>query len=103
EYRVANLSPGRYYVETSSQKLMAMQAGTERPATKGPEEGFIPTYYPNAADAASSSPVDVGPGAEVRGIDMRLRKARVFKVEGRILNVATGTRVSHDMIMVCDR
>lgn len=103
EYRVANLSPGRYYVETSSQKLMALQTGTERPATKGPDEGFVPTYYPNAADAASSSPVDVGPGAEVRGIDMRLRKARVFKVSGKILNAVTGTPVSPAMIMVFHR
>jgi hypothetical protein len=103
EYRAPNLSPGRYYVATSPQKIAELQSGTERSATKGVQEGFIPTYYPNAADAATASAVDVGPGAEVRGIDLRLRKARVFKVSGKVMNGVTGTPLNPAMLMVYKR
>lgn len=103
EFRAPNLSPGRYYIATSAQKLTDIQSGTERSATKGQEEGFIPTYYPNAADVSSASPVEVGPGAEVRGIDLRLRKARVFRVSGKVISAATGSPMSPAMIMVFRR
>lgn len=104
EYRVSNLSPGRYYIATSPQRLMDIQSGTERSAAKtGQEEGNVPTYYPNGADPASASPVDVGPGAEVRGIDVRMRKARVFRVSGRLLNGATGGPMSPAMVVVFRR
>jgi protocatechuate 3,4-dioxygenase beta subunit len=101
EFRAPNLSPGRYYVATSPQKIADIQMGTERSAaTKGETEGPIPTYYPNATDATTASPVDVGPGAEVRGIDVRVRKARVFRIAGKLINAATGTPVSPGMLMV---
>ena len=103
EFRAPNLSPGRYYVAASSQKLADIQSGTERSATKGPPEGPVPTFYPNATDAATASPVEVGPGAEVRGIDIRLRKARVFRVSGKVVNSATGSPMSPAMIMVFRR
>jgi Carboxypeptidase regulatory-like domain len=101
EFRAPNLSPGRYYVATSPQKLADIQSGTERAAAaKGETQGPIPTYYPNADDPSTASPVDVGPGAEVRGIDVRLRKARVFRVTGKVMNAATGMPMNPAMLMV---
>ncbi len=100
EFRAPNLSPGRYYVATSPQKIADIQSGTERSAAKGETQGFIPTYYPNADDPSTASPVDIGPGAEVRGIDVRLRKARVFRVTGKVMNAATGTPMNPAMLIV---
>lgn len=102
EFRAPNLSPGRYYVATSPQKITDIQSGTERAAAKS-DEGLIPTFYPNAADAATASPVEVGPGAEVRGIDLKLRKARVFRISGKVMNAVTGTALNPAMIMVYRR
>src|ERR1051326_857580 len=103
EFRAPNLSPGRYYVATTPQKIADIQSGIERSTTKGQTEGLIATYYPSAADPASASPVEVGPGAEVRGIDLRLRKARVFRISGKVVSAATGMAVSPSMIMVFRR
>jgi hypothetical protein len=101
EFRAPNLSPGRYYVATSPQKIADIQSGIERSAAvKGETQGPIPTYYPNADDPSTASPVDVGPGAEVRGIDVRLRKARVFRVTGKVMNAVTGMPMSPAMLMV---
>jgi len=102
EFRAPNLSPGRYYVATSPQKLMDIQSGVERSAAKS-DEGLITTFYPNAADASSASPVEVGPGAEVRGIDLRLRKAKVFRISGKVMNAVTGTPMNPAMLMVYKR
>jgi hypothetical protein len=102
EFRAPNLAPGRYYVATTPQKLTDIQSGSERSAAKT-DEALIPTFYPNAADAATASPVNVGPGAEVRGIDLRLRKARVFRVSGKVMNATTGTPLNPAMIMVYRR
>jgi carboxypeptidase family protein len=103
EFRAPNLAPGRYYVATTPQRLTDLQRGTERSIAKGPEEAPVPTYYPNAADASAASMVDVGPGAEVRGIDIRLRKARVFRVSGTLVNALTGTPMSPAMLIVFRR
>ena len=103
EYRVPNLSPGRYYIATSAQRLMDIQSGAERAAAKGEEEGPVTTYYPNSADTAGASPVDVGPGAEVRGIDLRLRRAKVFRVSGKLINANTGMPLNPGMVMLFRR
>jgi hypothetical protein len=103
EYRVPNLPPGRYLLATSAQKMMSMQTGVERPATKGPEEGFIPVYHPSAAEPSGAIAVDLAPGAELRAIDMRLRKVRVFRVSGKIMNANTGDPIKSAMLMVYRR
>jgi hypothetical protein len=103
EYRAPNLSPGRYYVASSSQRMANMMTALEKPAGKAVEEGFIPVYYPSSVDASAASPVDVGPGAELRGVDMRLRKARIFRVTGKVTNATTGDAIRGAMLMLFRR
>jgi hypothetical protein len=103
EYRLPNLGPGRYYIASTSQKLANIQTNPERAPAKGPEDALVPTYYPNVADAAAASPVDVGPGAEVRGVDVRLHKARVFRVRGKVIDDSTGTPLSPASLVVYGR
>jgi len=88
EYRLANLSPGQYLVATESNNNQMMnQSFTEQLPDK-PEMVYTSTYYPNGLDSTAAAPVDVGPAAEVRGIDIRLRKVQVFRVRGKIVNPA---------------
>jgi hypothetical protein len=70
---VGNLKPGRYYLCAALPHVM------ESP---GPER-HIKTYFPSAAHANDAEPVDVAAGAEVRGLAIRLRKSRVFRIRGR--------------------
>ena len=102
EYRVANLEPGQYYVSSTAQKMMQIETGTEKSSGKGFEEGFVSTYFPNVPESQSASAVDVGPGAEVRGIDIHLKKTRVVRVSGKILN-AQGEPVKAGVLMVYRR
>jgi len=78
---VGNLKPGRYYVS-------AFLPNMSQPPSP---ERHIKTFYPSAADAADAQPVEVAAGAEVRGIAIRLRKSRVFRIRGRALIAADST------------
>jgi hypothetical protein len=71
---VGSLTPGRYYVNASVRQM-------DQPRTS---ERYVPTYYPSAADAADVSPVELAAGSEIRGLAIRLRKARVYRIRGRV-------------------
>jgi protocatechuate 3,4-dioxygenase beta subunit len=81
---VGNLSPGRYYVSAA---LRNEVPGLGKPA----REAYVTTYLSNTADPAAAAPVEIAAGAEVRGIEIRLRKSRVFHIRGRVINTADGT------------
>jgi uncharacterized GH25 family protein len=87
EYRLANLSPGQYLVatETNNNQMMNQSYGAE-PLPEKPEMVYTSTYYPNGLDSTAAAPIDVAPAAEVRGIDIRLRKVQVFRVRGKIVS-----------------
>jgi len=85
EYRVANLEPGRYLVATNPRmNNEIMQTPTAGPLPEKPEMVAAATYYPNGLDSNGGAPIDVGPGAEVRGIDIRLRKVQAFRIRGKV-------------------
>ncbi len=86
EFRIANLAPGRYYLAALDTRTTDLAANTG-PA---PAEGNVMTYYPGVTDSASAAPVMVTPGAELRGIDIRIRSARMFTVRGKAVNGSTG-------------
>jgi Carboxypeptidase regulatory-like domain len=86
EYRLANLTPGRYL----------LQAHNTRPQIDNwygnpPKIFYVPAYYPNALSQEQALPVTVGVGAEVRGIDIHLFKLSrppSVRVRGKVTGVA---------------
>ena len=91
EYKVSNLRPGRYILEAVDPRPPADNRYGSRPAMFSP-----PSYYPNAISQQQASPVDVGLGAEVRGIDIHLSKMAsppAFHVRGRVTGLAGDSRV----------
>jgi uncharacterized surface anchored protein len=85
EYRLPDLQPGRYLVSTNPRNLgrnMVFQAN--EPLAPTPDMTYAATYYPSTTDATTAMPIDVGAGGEIRGIDVRLIKTRVWRVRGRV-------------------
>lgn len=72
---IGNLMPGRYFLRADIAPADA-EPGRER---------HVATYFPSAPDPSAATPVEVGPGAEVRGLAIRLRKTRVYTIRGRVL------------------
>jgi protocatechuate 3,4-dioxygenase beta subunit len=84
EYRIGNLAPGRYYISASDRRA-GLTITSDRPGRPGAgQEGNVTTFYPNGTDASSAAPIDVAAGGELRGIDIRLRRAKVYAVRGKV-------------------
>ena len=48
------------------------------------DEGHAPTYYPNATESASATPIETAAEAQLRGIDLVLSKSRTVHLRGRV-------------------
>jgi len=88
EYQFLDLEPGRYYF------LAAVRPGFGRlpPNTKSatPEQTYPDTFYPSASQAEQATASELAAGAQVNGIDFRLRKAPAFHIHGKALDGRTG-------------
>jgi protocatechuate 3,4-dioxygenase beta subunit len=83
-FQFSGLSAGRYYLTAADLQGFVVTGPPAVPGTKGPEMTYVTTFYPNGTDTSSAAGIDVSSGNEVRGIEIRLQKARVFRVRGRV-------------------
>lgn len=86
QYRLPELKPGRYVV-VATPRVVYMNQMAPGPVELLPdtiETLYTSTFYPSTADVATAVPVGVGEGGEVRDVDVRLVKARVFRVRGHV-------------------
>jgi len=122
EYRLFSLTPGRYYIGARLEdltrrtvplgfyppgRMLAMDrvespVVTKRALPTGEfiEETYQVVYYGGGTNPDSASPIDVGPGATVTGMDISLAQARIISrhIRGQVAastNAAlpAGTRV----------
>ena len=63
------------------------------PASEAREE-YVPAYYPAATTAAGAIPLEVAAGAQMRGVDMVLRKAPTVRTKGRVVVELSATQGS---------
>jgi hypothetical protein len=84
EFRAAALAAGRYWLNATYLRPAATRNGDRKP-----EESYVTTYYPSATDESGARPIDLEAGQEMSGIEIRLRKARTYRVKGKVL-AATG-------------
>jgi len=86
-----NLSPGTYYLSaTPTTGWTPDQAGR-----KGPEETYANVFYQDALEPSAAAPIQVFAGADIRGIEVRMRKVRVFRIRGKALDTATGASLQN--------
>jgi hypothetical protein len=95
EFKIGGLSAGRYVVCAASTGYSAPNAID---ATKGadpnkPKEALVSTCYPSAPDPASAAPLEVVAGHNITGTDIRMRKARVVRVKGKVVGAPAGQQV----------
>jgi len=100
EYTVDDLPPGPYYLRAMSGSMMAingsatiitgstmiitgMASSLDRPGKTAPEAD-VATYYPSELDETKAASVEVKPGEEAAGVDVLLRRTRVFSVRGTV-------------------
>jgi len=87
EYRIINVQPGKYHIKADlGRAMMGTPAGPAvTPQPGAPRMAFVSTYYPNAPELAQATRIEIAAGQEVSGQDITLRKERVVKVSGKLL------------------
>ncbi len=101
EYRLANITPGKYILMAAPGR-MGMPA-PPKPANGKPETGFISVYFPSVTEQSQAAKVDVAPGAEITGHDIRLQKSRVVRVKGKVVDGLSGAPAKNVMVSLMPR
>jgi len=108
EFRIANLSPGRYFVSATPRRSDPIagrggrggrgfqQAGGGRGGPVETIEDYVTTYYPNLIEASGASGLDLVAGSEMRGIDIRVRKTRFHRVAGSVTGLPAALSAAGD-------
>lgn len=82
DFRITNVAPGKYYV-----LVQRMNMGNA-PIQQGKEEfGYPKLYFPGVETMEQAQRVEVAAGQEFSGVQMTLRKVRVYRVKGRVAGV----------------
>src|SRR5580658_6351561 len=81
EYRLSGISPGKYYlavVYNRGRRPMDIANGDSS------QEDYVITYYPGVTDMAAASPIEMTPGDQLQGVNVRLTKTHTVKVSGHV-------------------
>ena len=96
EYRLYNIPPGKYIVTTTYQPQW-QRANTRLTQST---ERYVPTYYPSTQDRGQATPVAVGAGALVQGVQIRLVRGSVVRLRGQVMQAASAGNVSSQRVFV---
>jgi hypothetical protein len=80
EYRLFDVVPGRWYLEVS--RYVGIPAVPGRVHSTVVEEGYPATFFPGVTESSAAAAIDVAPGADLRQIDVRVRRSRVYHLRG---------------------
>jgi hypothetical protein len=90
-FRLGGLAPGRYRLLASSPEL---QLPPEIRTDGTVETNNAATYYPNSLTRRAAGRIEVKPGAEVGGVEIRMVRTPVVGVSGTVSGLPTGTRTT---------
>ena len=80
EYRLYDLPPDRYFVHVVKSPTIVPRIPNLHKLVQ--ETGFADGFYPGVADVSQGSRIEVAPGAEVAGIDLRMHRSPMFHIRG---------------------
>ena len=84
EYRIYNLTPGRYYLAAG----MLREAAPARPFN-GAMTSYAVTYYPGFSEIGNATPIEIKPGSELN-IDVSMTPQRLYRIRGKVTDARLG-------------
>jgi hypothetical protein len=82
EYRIFGLVAGKYFLSAGPRMIPAG------------DETYVATYYPGVTDPSGASPVELGAGQDIRGMDFTLRRMHTVSVRGHVAKPAGAALVN---------
>lgn len=89
EFRISSLRPGKYLVRAVVMPI-GHQLGRLEAAARGDATSHIDTYYPSAIARDEAAIVTAAAGQDMRGVEIRMRSIRCFRVRGRLAAPVSG-------------
>jgi hypothetical protein len=83
EFRIGQVPPGKYYLAAEPNSGWETR---NRPSGKD-VMSRQPTWYSNSLDLEGATPIIVGPGNQISGLEIRLRRGSIHRIRGRLLGV----------------
>jgi Carboxypeptidase regulatory-like domain len=100
EFRIPGLSPGRYFLAADGRDASG-HAGEDLSGSSESGEDYVPSFYPGTADPAAAAAIQVEAGQTNSGINIPLRRTRVYHLRGKVLaGPASGTLQSIQVTML---
>jgi hypothetical protein len=81
EYRISGVIPGKYYL-CAMYRGRGIMMDTGMPT--GSQEDFVTTFFPGVTDFTAASPIEMGPGDQMQGVNLRLNKTHTVRVSGHV-------------------
>jgi hypothetical protein len=82
-FRLANLEAGRYVLSARLDQRQPVN-------TDKIHDVYVTTYYPSTLEVSEATPIPLAAGAEATNLEIRLRKARVYRIRGKIVDATAG-------------
>jgi len=102
EYRISGIQPGKYYLCAIYRGRMGgmIMMGGGISIGGGPaqqQEDYAPTFYPGVTDFAAAVPMDMKPGQQILGINLKLTKIHTVSVKGVVINTTSPPAVAEQL------
>jgi Carboxypeptidase regulatory-like domain len=90
EYRIAGIQPGKYYMCATYRGrgmfIDVMNMNLDVNGQRPQQEDYTTTCYPGVTDITAASPLDMKPGQQLQGINLKLTKIHTVGVRGTVTN-----------------
>lgn len=91
QYRISGIMPGKYFLAATYRggrgmmmDMVNLQNGA--PPSDAPQEDYVTTFYAGATDPSAAAPIDLNPGDQVEGIDLRMARTHTVHIRGRVID-----------------
>jgi hypothetical protein len=90
EYRIYFVAPGRYYVNAGTSSNRTLDDWFQQRDSNVVETTYSSVYFPGVVDLNQAAILEVKPGADIDGIDLRLGRQELYRMRGRVIDSRTG-------------
>ena len=80
EFHIGRIPAGKYY-------LFAQPESSWEARYQLPPPRRQPTWYPSSPDMEGATPIIVGPGSQITGLEIRIRRGSVHRVSGTLVGI----------------
>jgi len=98
QYRISNLSPGRYFLKATGQGGANLLSGAANTARLDVGDSFAPVYFGGGGTIGSASPVEIGSGTHAT-VDFRMKIEPAWRIHATLRNFNPREQVTFTLVV----